>query len=704
MNLSTAEKSWLPWWGKGSKAPLGWACWLNRGHYPLVESIFNEFAASRKRILLDWTSVQWDLLEGFAEEAATRFESIDQDWLASKLILLPDFSEVFVLRPDGSVLATSATAQGVVEAHDDSALAAGLKEKFLHGPYADPVTERLGPTTSSFHDAVTLMFYCPVIVDGGPAGCLCGRVPNDVMSDLIQRESGHVYKQSGDNYCFMAQSNFDPAIVPGTALSRSRFEDDSFVNGDNLKQGIKTPYGVISVRAHTELEIVFNDPATGQLQPGVRETIRNGENLYVTYPGYSDYRHIPVIGKGVTFQLPGSPDTWGMMCEADLSEVYQRRSIGLRSSLRAGAVSAPVFALLAAYLGPTAFVPALIAFLTLMMMFWVFIARPLARRSETLLSHIAEITEGGGGKTIGVDGWPADTLFEIAIWTSNLSGKVEDARHQLDRLTRLINRSAETINSGSEALLKNSTAQSEHADSMASAVEELATGVRAIGDHSEEAGVSTSEMRATAVEGSRLMAQCLDEIETMNQAIADAASKIDHLNERSQAIGSIVETIDGIAAQTNLLSLNAAIEAARAGEVGRGFAVVADEVRSLSGNTAEATRQINDMIAEMQNETGHAVERVYRCKDNAARVVSISNDVGAALRRVDTVSEQIDTMIESIAVNARQQGTASNEVAKSVSVLAEDAQENDAALASNAIAINDLGRLSGQMGKISARL
>ena len=54
---------------------------------------------------------------------------------------------------------------------------------------------------------------------------------------------------------------------------------------------------MVKVKAHTEFEIRFTDPATQQLHPGVRETIRNGENLYVSYPGYSDYRHIPVIGR-----------------------------------------------------------------------------------------------------------------------------------------------------------------------------------------------------------------------------------------------------------------------------------------------------------------------------------------------------------------------------------------------------------------------
>ncbi|PTB84051.1 methyl-accepting chemotaxis protein, partial [Pseudidiomarina aestuarii] len=160
-------------------------------------------------------------------------------------------------------------------------------------------------------------------------GALCGRVPNDVVSDLIQREAGHVYPESGDNYIFMVESRFDPMIHQGVALSRSRFEDNTFSHGENLKSGINTHWGVVKVNRHTEFEIRFTDPATGQLHPGVRETIRNGENLFVTYPGYSDYRHIPVIGKGVTFQLTGSPDRWGMMCEGDLEEVYRRRSVNV---------------------------------------------------------------------------------------------------------------------------------------------------------------------------------------------------------------------------------------------------------------------------------------------------------------------------------------------------------------------------------------
>ncbi|GAL21102.1 methyl-accepting chemotaxis sensory transducer [Vibrio maritimus] len=110
-------------------------------------------------------------------------------------------------------------------------------------------------------------------------------MPNDVLGDLIQREAGHIYSESGDNYLFMVESTFDPSIAQGVALSRSRFEDNTFSHGENLKQGVQTDWGTVKIQKHTEFEVVFNDPATNQLHPGVRETIKNGSNLYVDYPG-----------------------------------------------------------------------------------------------------------------------------------------------------------------------------------------------------------------------------------------------------------------------------------------------------------------------------------------------------------------------------------------------------------------------------------
>lgn len=303
------------------------SCRLNKTFYPVIEQTFESIAQTRVKLLQRWAQEYWDHLGEVSSNLAGDLTQIDSTMLKEKLNQASDLSELFVVDIQGEVLASTWPAHCKSKDLNPLALAEGLKAPFLHGPYSDPLTLKIGPSTSRFHDEVTLMFYQPLFLNNKVIGCLCARVPNDVLGDLIQREAGHIYPESGDNYLFMVKASFDRSLQPGVALSRSRFEDNAFTHGENLKSGVHTAWGSVKIKRHTELELRFIDPATQQLHPGVRETIRTGSNLFVTYPGYADYRHIPVIGKGVTFQLPGSPDRWGMMCEADLEEVYRRRSL-----------------------------------------------------------------------------------------------------------------------------------------------------------------------------------------------------------------------------------------------------------------------------------------------------------------------------------------------------------------------------------------
>ncbi len=114
----------------------------------------------------------------------------------------------------------------------------------------------------------------------------------------------------------------------------------------------------------------------------------------------------------------------------------------------------------------------------------------------------------------------------------------------------------------------------------------------------------------------------------MNQHIAEAAGQVTALNEDATRISDFVAMIDGISKQTNLLALNASIEAARAGDSGRGFAVVAQEVRSLATRTGDATRQIGELIAEIQNQSERTDASMHR---NAADADKLSADADGVL-------------------------------------------------------------------------
>ena len=605
MSLSASERHWLPWWGRNGKLALGWSYCLNRDTCTDVEQIFEGIAATRVRLLHSWVRSQWTWLAELADVLARDFSGVENDLLGERLGQLSDFSELFVVSPQGVVLASSWPQHCEARDLDMRAVQAGLRQPFLHGPYADPLTMTIGPSSSRFHDEVTLMFYQPIRRDDRILGCLCGRVPNDVLGDLIQREAGHVYAESGDNYLFMVESRFDPRISPGTALSRSRFEDNTFSLGENLKGGVHTRWGTVQVRRHTELELRFVDPATGELHPGVRETIANGSNLFVTYPGYSDYRHIPVIGKGVTFQLPGSPDRWGMMCEADLEEVYRRRSLTLglmRTFLLSMGSWFVLDSLMQRYSGlPQDALDLLnLGLLGLFgLLFATFGPKRLASRMGEMTGVIREIAEGGGDLRQRLDRtrMARDETGDLARWINSFIDNLDNIVGEVIQTSRNVGQTNRQMLADTGNACQTSEAVAGAMDSMLQMVE-LQLG------EIVQASLTAEEMKGAmdaVISNARASAQAIRDV------VERSASSVQSLDSRMGQIGSIVSLISEVTIQTNLLALNAAIEAARAGTHGRGFAVVAGEIRTLASRTATAADEIRQVVEGLQAETRAAV-------------------------------------------------------------------------------------------------
>ncbi|HAR06208.1 MAG TPA: methyl-accepting chemotaxis protein, partial [Pseudomonas sp.] len=106
MQLSPSERHWLPWLGRTGKLSMGWSCWLNRGVYPAIEQVFEGVAQSRVRILQNWVSAHWDHLADLAASLGEGLAHVDVDLLEKKRAQLPDLSELFVIDPQGRVLAS----------------------------------------------------------------------------------------------------------------------------------------------------------------------------------------------------------------------------------------------------------------------------------------------------------------------------------------------------------------------------------------------------------------------------------------------------------------------------------------------------------------------------------------------------------------------------------------------------------------------
>jgi methyl-accepting chemotaxis protein len=680
MLLSAKERRWLPWFGNTGRFSLFWSCYLNKDTYPNIEKTFENIASTRVKLLNTWVNTQWSQLDVLLEIVSTSFPHIDQEALDERLNIVADVSEYFVIDAQGQVL--KSTAQSRIHKTDLSpkAVAAGLLAPFIHGPYIDQNTLTIGASSSKFHDAVTLMFYLPIKQNGVSVGAVCARIPNDVLGDIIQREAGHIYKESGDNYLFMVKPEFDKSILPGTALSRSRFEDNAFSHGENLKGGINTKFGVVKVQKHTEFEIRFTDPATKELHPGVRETIKNGQNIFVTYPGYSDYRHIPVIGKGVTFQLKGSPDTWGMMCEGDLEEVYRRRSINLklmRSYLLASSVPLVISSSLQAYTNLSVILTSLIAFASLGvagLLFNRFSTKRISRSMSQMTEVIQTIAEGEGNlKQRLDDDLNNDETGDMGRWMNSFIDN-------LDNTMRQVISASSNVKKSNEFMIRTNEEASQASRYLESTVENMLSVFQQQIDEVQSASQTANDLKQAMDQVAAETQSRLKAAKAGTQEIRDVvratAESVKSLDQKTNEVAGIITTISDITNQTNLLALNAAIEAARAGEHGRGFSVVADEVRSLASKTASAAEEIQTMLEGIQEQTRNAVSFMEKGAENVDKnlMANEQSNIGdsALYDLVDTMFEAILLLNESNKTNAKtvhEMGAATEQMRRSIAAL-----------------------------------
>ncbi|MCP5016665.1 MAG: methyl-accepting chemotaxis protein [Ketobacter sp.] len=202
----------------------------------------------------------------------------------------------------------------------------------------------------------------------------------------------------------------------------------------------------------------------------------------------------------------------------------------------------------------------------------------------------------------------------------------------------------------------------------------------AVHDASQNATTAAQAARDASREadsGQNVVNSVTGSIHSLADEVERAATAIQKLEADTESIGAILEVIRGIADQTNLLALNAAIEAARAGEQGRGFAVVADEVRTLAQRTQEATQEINDMIARLQDGSKNAVGVMAEGRRQAELSVEQAQKAGESLQAITGAIGSISSMNEQIAAAVEQQTAAADAINRTLRGMGDSASRND---------------------------
>ncbi|WP_086481108.1 ammonium transporter [Oceanospirillum sanctuarii] len=225
-----------------------------------------------------------------------------------------------------------------------------------------------------------------------------------------------------------------------------------------------------------------------------------------------------------------------------------------------------------------------------------------------------------------------------------------------------LNDYAQEMAKASDELEAGVSHQQEQSLQITTAITQLSAAVKQLAASVKETSLQTEEATVQSSNGHDLVKASVRDIHALAERIASVYDVTEQVQSQAGAITQILETIEGVAEQTNLLALNAAIEAARAGEAGRGFAVVADEVRALSQQTQGYTRNIQETITELQNRVQNAVTLVRGGHELADTSVGTVTRSGDAFEAINTMVHAINSSSVEIATVAEQQSQIALEV------------------------------------------
>ncbi|MBD7978420.1 methyl-accepting chemotaxis protein [Serpens gallinarum] len=228
-------------------------------------------------------------------------------------------------------------------------------------------------------------------------------------------------------------------------------------------------------------------------------------------------------------------------------------------------------------------------------------------------------------------------------------------------------------------------------------MQEMTATVQDVASNAEQASHAADNADREALAVNRLAEQTLTQIHTLAEQVGRSMAAMNHLQQESEKIGSVLDVIKNVAEQTNLLALNAAIEAARAGEAGRGFAVVADEVRGLAQRTQQSTQEIESLIAGLQAGTQAAVQTMQSSRELTDRTVELGQNTGTSLATIAQMVSNMQAMNQQIATAAEQQASVANEISHGVVRVRDISDQTATASEQTAAASHELARLGATL-------
>lgn len=271
------------------------------------------------------------------------------------------------------------------------------------------------------------------------------------------------------------------------------------------------------------------------------------------------------------------------------------------------------------------------------------------------------------------------TEDEIGTIADSYNATISSLRKIVGQVKSAAEQVVATTSTSDQSVRQLSTSALQQAQEIESALNQaqaMASSVRQVASNAREAELAVQQAASTVESGDQAMNRTVDGIMAIRETVAETAKKVKRLGESSQKISNVVNLISGFAAQTNMLALNASIEASRAGEGGKGFAVVAEEVRELARQSAEATTEIEKLVASIQTETNDVVLAMEVGTKQVVDGTELVDETRESLNRITTASEKISTLVEAITQATELQTKASEAVTASMTSVATIANQN----------------------------
>ena len=312
------------------------------------------------------------------------------------------------------------------------------------------------------------------------------------------------------------------------------------------------------------------------------------------------------------------------------------------------------------------------------------VAQPLKKITK-IVQRIAN-----GDLTVNAEVSSKDELGLVSEAVNSMAGKLSILVSRVQQSGIQVASSVTEIAASTKEQEATATEHAATTSQVAASVKEISSTSRQLGQATEEVTHLALETAASAADGQDLLGSLDTSMNRMAKASVSITEKLATLNEKAGNIGNMVTTINKVADQTNLLSLNAAIEAEKAGEYGRGFAVVATEIRRLADQTAVATYDIEQMVSEVQSAVSAGVMSMDKFSEEISHSVESAKQAGMKLERIIEQAQGLAPHVESVNEGLQAQIEGAEQISEAMTNLSEAAQQTADFVRQSNNAINEL--------------